>query len=53
MWNNVESCSRTPETQLHFPPHLLLDGCVTLGKSLTSLSFSVLICKIEQLILTL
>lgn len=48
VWGRVESCSRTPNTQLHFPPHLLPDHGVTLGKSLASLSFGVLICKIEQ-----
>lgn len=53
MWGSAESCSRPPQTQLHSSPHLLLDSCVTLGESLASLSFGVLICKIELLILTL
>ena len=42
---SIESCSQAPKTWLWFPPHLLFNSCMTLGKSLASVSFSVLICK--------
>lgn len=41
---------QTPDTWLRFPSHLLLSGCVTLSKSLASLSFSTLLRERELLI---
>lgn len=45
---SIESCSQAPKTWLWFPPHLGSPRSVaqvTLGKSLASVSSSVLICK--------